>query len=197
MNHQKRTYIQKNLTILRTRPQDLPTPSSEHVDVSSVYLHQVSTLPLNTSLGTSDSISELKRDLRNNHTTHSSIDYDNVGLPHMNGGNHYDASPVTPGSEPVPEYFSNHSATLPHPHHHQHHHQQHHQSQNQNYYYEDRPRSEALLETNLDEDRPLRSKSEAAILETNFDAFAPNEPTELTQLSTAGRSKSQPLETAM
>lgn len=158
------------------------------MDVSSGYLHNVSTLPLNSSLGTSDSISELKRDLR---TTNSSIDYDNVAVHNgMNGaGSHYDNSPLTPGSEPVPEYFSsNHSAaTLPHPHHHNNHH---------NYYYEDRPRSEALLETNLDEDRPLRSKSEA-ILETNFDAFAPNEPTELTQLSTAGRSKSQPLETAM
>ncbi|XP_031785209.1 protein bark beetle isoform X2 [Nasonia vitripennis] len=169
-------------------PEELATPSSEHVDVSSGYLHNVSTLPLNSSLGTSDSISELKRDLR---TTNSSIDYDNVAVHNgMNGaGSHYDNSPVTPGSEPVPEYFSSHhsAATLPHPHHHSNHH---------NYYYEDRPRSEALLETNLDEDRPLRSKSEA-ILETNFDAFTPNEPTELTQLSTAGRSKSQPLETAM
>lgn len=154
--------------------------------MSSGYLNNVSTLPLHSSLGNSDSISELKRDLR---TNNSSIDYDSVGIP-ING--HYEPSPVTPHSEPVPEYFSSHSATLPHPHHHHHHHNSHHN----NYYYEDRPRSEALLETNLDEDRPLRSKSEA-ILETNFDEFAPNEPTELIQLSTAGRSKSQPLETAM
>jgi hypothetical protein len=155
-------------------------------DVTAGYLHNVSTLPLNSSLGTGDSISELKRDLRAN----SSMDYEGLASNGLGVG-HYEASPVTPVSEPVPEYFGAHGAhgahgaTLPHPHHHHHH-----------YYYEDRPRSEALLETNLDEDRPLRSKSEA-ILETNFDAFAPNEPTELTQLSTAARSKSQPLETAM
>ncbi|XP_058792901.1 protein bark beetle isoform X2 [Phymastichus coffea] len=169
-------------------PEELARPNSEHVDVSSGYLNNVSTLPLHSSLGTSDSISELKRDLR---TTNSSIDYDSVGVP-VNG--HYENSPVTPHSEPVPEYFSNHSATLPYSHHHRNNNYYH--ADHDDYYYEDRPRSEALLETNLDEDRPLRSKSEA-ILETNFDAFAPNQPTELTQLSTVGRSKSQPLETAM
>ncbi|XP_023246946.1 protein bark beetle [Copidosoma floridanum] len=181
-------------------PEDGQTPSSERVDTSSGYLHHVSTLPLNSSLGTTDSISELKRDLR---ATNASLDYEHVGIGGGGASSHYEiaTSPVTPVSEPVPEYY--HAATLPHP---QHRHYQHQQLREQqppppppptHYYYEDRPRSEALLETNLDEDRPLRSKSEAAILETNFDAFSPSEPTELTQLSTAGRSKSQPLETAM
>lgn len=114
-----------------------------------------------------DSITELKRDIETGQTF-TPVDYNNP----------YDRSPLTPSSEPVPEYFS---PPLPHP-----------------YYYEDRPRSEVLLETNLDnnEDKPLRSKSEV-LLETNFDTFLPNEPTELTQLSTQARSKSQPLETAM
>ncbi|KAJ8673362.1 hypothetical protein QAD02_004624 [Eretmocerus hayati] len=147
-------------------PEDIPTPTSERVNASSGYLNNVSTLPLSASLGTNDSISELKRDLRGaNNFNSGSIVYDSVnvnGLPTT----HYEPTPISPlGSEPVPEYYN-------------------------------RPRSEALLETNLDEDRPLRSKSEA-LLETNFDAYASNEPTELSQLSTAGRSKSQPLETAM
>ncbi|XP_063975507.1 protein bark beetle isoform X3 [Diachasmimorpha longicaudata] len=91
----------------------------------------------------------------------------------------YDGAPATPGSEPVPEYFI---PPLP----------------PQPYYYEERPRSGTLLETNLDtgEEKPLRSKSEA-LLETNFDVFLPNEPTEMMHLSADSRSKSQPLETAM
>ena len=132
----------------------------------SAYLNNASTLPLNSSLAMTDSITELKRDIEAGQSF-TPVDYNN-----------YDTSPLTPGSEPVPEYFN---TPLPH-----------------NYYYEERPRSEALLETNLDscEEKPLRSKSEA-LLETNFDSFLPNEPTELTQLSANARSKSQPLETAM
>ncbi|KAL7298469.1 hypothetical protein TKK_0008256 [Trichogramma kaykai] len=184
--------------------QEISSLNSENVDISSGYLHHVSTLPLNSSFGTTDSINDLKRDL---HTTSASLEYDSVSAVNTNT---YDRSPLTPASEPVPEYYSN-SATLPHPHNHNntHNHQQHHHHSNHHhqnghhhlgyqneYYYEDRPRSESLLETNLDEDRPFRSKSEA-ILETNFDAYSPNEPTELTHLSAAARSKSQPLETAM
>ncbi|XP_043483219.1 protein bark beetle isoform X2 [Leptopilina heterotoma] len=132
----------------------------------SAYLNNASTLPLNSSLAMTDSITELKRDIETGQSF-TPVDY-----------NAYDRSPLTPSSEPVPEYFS---PPLPHP-----------------YYYEDRPRSEVLLETNLDnnEEKPLRSKSEV-LLETNFDTFLPNEPTELTQLSSQARSKSQPLETAM
>ncbi|XP_012276535.1 protein bark beetle isoform X2 [Orussus abietinus] len=134
--------------------------------MNEAYLHNASTLPLNSSLALTDSITELKRDIEVT-PTYPPMEYDG-----------YDATLLTPGSEPVPEYFS---PPLPHP-----------------YYYEERPRSEALLETNLDtaEEKPLRSKSEA-LLETNFDVFLPNEPTELTQLSATARSKSQPLETAM
>ncbi|KAK0090170.1 hypothetical protein PV325_002595 [Microctonus aethiopoides] len=144
-------------------PEDTPNnPKNE-----SGYLNNVSTLPLNSSLTITDSITELKRDI-DTMPGYSSIDYDNYG------------SPTTPASEPVPVYFN--TPLSP-----------------QTYYYEERPRSGTLLETNLDigeEKKPLRSKSEA-ILETNFDVFLPHEPTELTQLSTDSRSKSQPLETAM
>lgn len=145
------------------------SPTSEPMNDLS-YLNNASTLPLNSSLATSDSISEMKRELN--------------ATPSEGGGSFpsgvaYDAEPLTPGSEPVPEYFS---PPLPHPY----------------YYQEERPRSEALLDANLDqaEEKPLRSKSEA-LLETNFDVFLPPEPTELTQLSLGSRSKSQPLETAM
>ncbi|XP_063235879.1 protein bark beetle isoform X2 [Bacillus rossius redtenbacheri] len=58
----------------------------------------------------------------------------------------------------------------------------------------ERPRSEMLLETNLDEglpSKPARSKSEV-LLETSLDAFAA--PTETVPFH---RSKSQPLETSM
>lgn len=131
-------------------PDEIPSdPINE-----SAYLNNASTLPLNSSLAMTDSFAPM--------------DY-----------NTYDTSPLTPSSEPVPEYFS---PPISHP-----------------YYYEERPRSEAILETNLDsgEEKPLRSKSEA-LLETNFDTFVPNDPyTELTQLSSHARSKSQPLETAM
>lgn len=126
--------------------------------------NNVSTLPLNTSMA--DSIIELKRDIESA-PMYNPVDYrmDYQGQR-------------TPGSEPVPAYFS-----PPPP---------------RTYSnYEERPRSEALLETNLDgEERPLRSKSEV-LLETNFDNLLSTEPTELMQLSLAGRSKSQPLETAM
>lgn len=147
-----------------------PDPDESPSDPNTSYLNNVSTLPLHTSLGgTTDSIAELKRD----------IDRRSAYSP-MVGYGAYDASPLTPNSEPVPEYFS---APPPLPH---------------TYYYEERPRSQTLLDTNIDtgEEKPLRSKSET-ILETNFDVFLPHEPTELTQLSSGARSKSQPLETAM
>ncbi|XP_011303311.1 uncharacterized protein bark isoform X1 [Fopius arisanus] len=126
--------------------------------------YNASTLPLNASLAMTDSITELKRDIET--APYSPVEFT------------YDGA-QTPGSEPVPEYFS---PPLP----------------PQPFYYQERPRSGTLLETNLDtgEEKPLRSKSEA-LLETNFDVFLPNEPTELTQLSAEARSKSQPLETAM
>lgn len=145
---------------------------------SSSYLNNASTLPLHSSLALTDSMSELKRDIEAS-TVYDPVDYDPRRA--------YDTATLTPSqaSEPVPEYASDFQPPLPpHP-----------------YHYEEnrsRPRSEALLETNFDtgEEKPLRSKSEA-LLETNLDAFLVNEPTELTQLSTAARSKSQPLETAM
>ncbi|XP_076766657.1 C-type lectin domain-containing protein bark beetle [Xylocopa sonorina] len=142
----------------------------------SSYLNNTSTLPLNSSLGLTDSISELKRDIEAS-ASYSPTDYD----PRHS----YDNATLTPSqtSEPVPEYAPDFNPPIPpHPYH----------------YHEDRPRSEALLETNLDtgEEKPLRSKSEA-LLETNLDVFLANEPTELTQLSAGARSKSQPLETAM
>ncbi|XP_012253572.2 protein bark beetle isoform X3 [Athalia rosae] len=135
------------------------------------YLNNTSTLPLNSSLTTTDSITDMKRELEVTSAYSPTVDYPS--------GMAYDIEPLTPGSEPVPEYFT---PPPPHPY----------------YYNEERPRSEALLDANLDqaEDKPLRSKSEA-LLETNFDVFTPTEPTELTQLSLASRSKSQPLETAM
>jgi hypothetical protein len=56
----------------------------------------------------------------------------------------------------------------------------------------ERPKSEALLETNLDEQPvPVRSKSEV-LLETNLDDYAPPHGP-----PSFNRSKSQPLETAM
>jgi hypothetical protein len=56
----------------------------------------------------------------------------------------------------------------------------------------ERPRSEALLETNFDEQPvPVRSKSEV-LLETNLDDYAPPQGP-----PPFNRSKSQPLETAM
>jgi hypothetical protein len=57
----------------------------------------------------------------------------------------------------------------------------------------ERPKSQALLETNLDSEQPMpvRSKSEV-LLETNLDEYDPPQG----PLS-FGRSKSQPLETAM
>lgn len=139
---------------------------SERMNEAEYLNNNASTLPLNTSLAMTDSITELKRDIDST-PAYSTMDYGN-----------YEPPPTTPGSEPVPEYFS---PPLPQP-----------------YYYDERPRSGTLLETNLDtgEEKPLRSKSEA-LLETNFDVFLPNEPTELTQLSADSRSKSQPLETAM
>ena len=131
---------------------------------------------MNSSLALTDSISELKRDIETS-VSYSPMDYDSKRS--------YDNATSTPSqtSEPVPEYAPNFNPPIPpHPYH----------------YHEDRPRSEVLLETNLDtgEEKPLRSKSEV-LLETNLDVFLVNEPTELTQLSVGTRSKSQPLETAM
>ncbi|XP_033297170.1 protein bark beetle [Bombus bifarius] len=151
------------------------TPVVDATNESS-YLHNTSTLPLNSSLALTDSISELKRDIDGS-ASYSTMDYDSKRS--------YDNATFTPSqiSEPVPEYAPNFNPPIPpHPYH----------------YHEERPRSEALLETNLDtgEEKPLRSKSEA-LLETNLDVFLANEPTELTQLSAGARSKSQPLETAM
>lgn len=150
------------------------TPAVDATNES--YLNNASTLPLNSSLALTDSISELKRDIEES-ASYSPMDYD----PRRS----YDNATLTPSqaSEPVPEYAADFNPPIPpHPYH----------------YHEDRPRSEALLETNLDtgEEKPLRSKSEA-LLETNLDVYLANEPTELTQLSAAARSKSQPLETAM
>ncbi|XP_070163334.1 protein bark beetle [Polyergus mexicanus] len=144
---------------------------------SSSYLNNTSTLPLHSSLAFTDSMSELKRNIEAS-TAYDPVEYDSKRA--------YDMATLTPSqaSEPVPEYVSDFQPPIPpHPYH---------------YETESRPRSEALLETNFDmgEEKPLRSKSEA-LLETNLDAFLINEPTELTQLSTTARSKSQPLETAM
>ncbi|XP_015436907.1 PREDICTED: protein bark beetle [Dufourea novaeangliae] len=151
------------------------TPVVDATQESS-YLHNTSTLPLHSSLVLNDSISELKRDIEA--TAYSPVDYD--------VRRSYDNATLTPSqaSEPVPEYAPDFNPPIPpHPYH---------------QYDDSRPRSEALLETNLDngEEKPLRSKSEA-LLETNLDVFLANEPTELTQLSAGARSKSQPLETAM
>ncbi|XP_043526927.1 protein bark beetle [Frieseomelitta varia] len=152
------------------------TPVIDGSTHDSSYLHNTSTLPLNSSLALTDSISELKRDIEAS-ASYSTMDYDSKRS--------YDNTTFTPSqiSEPVPEYAPNFNPPIPpHPYH----------------YHEDRPRSDALLETNLDtgEEKPLRSKSET-LLETNLDVFLANEPTELTQLSAEARSKSQPLETAM
>lgn len=127
------------------------------------YTNGVATLPLGASMGAADSIMELKRGI------------EPVPVYPLTYENSYVTTPQSPGSEPVPVYFS---PSMP-----------------RTFVYDDRPKSEALLETNLDEEKPLRSKSEV-LLETNFDAL-PTEPTELSQLSSAARSKSQPLETAM
>lgn len=151
--------------------------NADNVNESS-YLNNASTLPLHSSLALTDSLSELKRDIERAPGGYVQVDYDKI--------RNYDTATLTPSqaSEPVPEYPSDFSPPLPpHPYH---------------YDQEARPRSEALLETNLDigEEKPLRSKSEV-LLETNLDSFLVNEPTELTQLSAGARSKSQPLETAM
>lgn len=156
---------------------EITTDETAAIDATneSSYLN-TSTLPLNSSLALTDSISELKRDIETS-VSYSPMDYDSKRS--------YDNATSTPSqtSEPVPEYAPNFNPPIPpHPYH----------------YHEDRPRSEVLLETNLDtgEEKPLRSKSEV-LLETNLDVFLVNEPTELTQLSVGTRSKSQPLETAM
>ncbi|XP_057327444.1 protein bark beetle isoform X2 [Microplitis mediator] len=167
-----------------TNEDDIPiTPLSHHqsdyMNTSNINNNNTSTLPLNSSLTTSDSISELKRDIESTPVYNSPNEfqrYNQQPLEYINN----DDSPTTPISEPVPVYFS--PVTPP-----------------QTYYYDQRPKSSTLLETNLDsgDEKPLRSKSEA-LLETNFDHFLPsNEPTELCQLSAESRSKSQPLETAM
>lgn len=150
--------------------------NTDNVNESS-YLNNASTLPLHSSLALTDSMSELKRDIETT-AGYGQVDYDKI--------RNYDTATLTPSqaSEPVPEYPSDFNPPLPpHPYH---------------YDQESRPRSEALLETNLDigEEKPLRSKSEV-LLETNLDSFLVSEPTELTQLSAGARSKSQPLETAM
>ncbi|EFN78073.1 Lysyl oxidase-like protein 4 [Harpegnathos saltator] len=160
---------------VQSTSQDSPTTEGNN---ESSYLNNASTLPLHSSLALTDSISELKQDIEAS-AAYDPVDYDSRRT--------YDTATLTPSqaSEPVPEYPSDFQPPIPpHP-----------------YRYEDsssRPRSETLLETNFDtsEERPLRSKSEV-LLETNLDAFLVNEPTELTQLSAAARSKSQPLETAM
>ncbi|XP_076628397.1 C-type lectin domain-containing protein bark beetle [Colletes latitarsis] len=161
------------LSNTETTTDETPAVDATH---ESSYLNNTSTLPLHSSLALTDSISELKRDIDTS-ASYSPMDYDvrrsydNATLPSQT-------------SEPVPEYAPDFNPPIPpHPYHH---------------FDEGRPRSEALLETNLDngEEKPLRSKSEA-LLETNLDVFLPNEPTELTQLSAGARSKSQPLETAM
>lgn len=146
-----------------------------HMMAENSYMNNASTLPLNSSMAFTDSISELKRDIEASSTAYDPVEYDSRRM-----------ATLTPSqaSEPVPEYASDFQPPVPpHPYH---------------YEAESRPRSEALLETNFDtgEEKPLRSKSEV-LLETNLDAFLVNEPTELTQLSTSARSKSQPLETAM
>lgn len=152
------------------------SPTVDHGNnESSSYLNNTSTLPLQSSLALTDSMSELKRNIEA--SAYDSVEYDSKRA--------YDMA-LTPSqaSELVPEYSSDFQPPIPpHPYH---------------YETESRPRSEALLETNFDtgEEKPLRSKSEA-LLETNLDAFLINEPTELTQLSATARSKSQPLETAM
>lgn len=138
------------------------TPVIDGSTHDSSYLHNTSTLPLNSSLALTDSISELKRDIEAS-ASYNTMDYDSKRS--------YDNTTFTPSqiSEPVPEYAPHFNPPIPpHPYH----------------YHEDRPRSDALLETNLDtgEEKPLRSKSET-LLETNFDVFLANEPTELTQLS--------------
>lgn len=159
-----------------------PPPDHHHNHHHHPYhSNTTSTLPLNTSLATTDSISELKRDIELATPVYTSPTEfkryaSQEGLDYGNSGD----SPTTPISEPVPVYFS---PVIP----------------PQTYYYNQRPASGTLLETNLDsgEEKPLRSKSEA-LLETNFDDFLPtNDPTELSQLSAESRSKSQPLETAM
>lgn len=160
-------------TTTETTADETPAVNATH---ESSYLNNTSTLPLHSSLALTDSISELKRDIEES-ASYSPVDY--------NVGRSYDDATLTPSqaSEPVPEYAPDFNPPIPpHPYH----------------YDEGRPRSEALLETNLDngEEKPLRSKSEA-LLETNLDVFLVNEPTELTQLSAGARSKSQPLETAM
>lgn len=155
------------------------SPTTDPNTESSSYLHNTSTLPLHSSLALTDSMSELKRDIET--AAYDPVEYDSRRA--------YDTATLalSQASEPVPEYASDFQPPIPpippHPYH---------------YEAESRPRSEALLETNFDtgEEKPLRSKSEA-LLETNLDAFLVNEPTELTQLSTTARSKSQPLETAM
>lgn len=154
------------------------SPTVDHGNnESSSYLNNTSTLPLQSSLALTDSMSELKRNIEAS-AAYDSVEYDSKRA--------YDMATLTPSqaSELVPEYSSDFQPPIPpHPYH---------------YETESRPRSEALLETNFDtgEEKPLRSKSEA-LLETNLDAFLINEPTELTQLSATARSKSQPLETAM
>lgn len=145
----------------------------------------VSGLPqLDTSLG-ADSISELKRELQR--------------------------CPPTPLSEPgLPEYYSA-ASTMTRPYYYNNNNLNSHNHNGLGYVnnghrndeeQELRPRSDTLLETNFDEEKPLRSKSEV-LLETNFDDHGlpvfngSHLQTELSHLSTAGRSKSQPLETAM
>lgn len=156
---------------------DHESPRAVDLNNESSYLNNASTLPLHSSLGFTDSMSELKHNIEPS-TAYDPVEYDSRRP--------YTAT-LTPSqaSEPVPEYSSEFQPPIPpHPY---------------SYEIESRPRSEALLETNFDigEEKPLRSKSEA-LLETNLDAFLiSSEPTELTQLSATARSKSQPLETAM
>ncbi|CAG5108295.1 Similar to bark: Protein bark beetle (Drosophila melanogaster) [Cotesia congregata] len=121
-----------NITITPPPPPDHHHHHHHHPYHPYHHSNTTSTLPLNTSLATTDSISELKRDIELATPVYTSPTEfkrygSQEGLDYGNSGD----SPTTPISEPVPVYFS---PVIP----------------PQTYYYNQRPASGTLLETNLD-----------------------------------------------
>ncbi|PSN57210.1 hypothetical protein C0J52_05036 [Blattella germanica] len=165
------------------------TNVSEYNDENAAnqeYLHNSSTLPLDTSLATTDSTFDMKPE----------FDYGSQeGYQPQRAGYREPPEPPLPLDDSF-QAEGEYPLLPPAP------------PKQYNYGYDpgranlletnidsepERPKSQNLLETNFDDDQPapVRSKSEA-LLETNLDEYAPNQG-----IPAFNRSKSQPLETAM
>nr|CAD7425800.1 unnamed protein product [Timema monikensis] len=160
-------------------PSEYDDRASEPVD----YLTNSSTLPLDASLAMTGSTLDMKNGYDyHNPKKYLMSDYPEPPPPPLDDSfNHSNGEyPLLPPDPPIP-YIYNYRGS-------------------NNLLETDiddeklRPKSQALLETNLDDvvaPAPMRSKSEM-VLETNLDAYLPPQ-----EARSFNRSKSQPLETAM